>query len=229
MHHVQEPSEGLGERATWARRSRRVTARSNTPCTRRRENAVLAAKMPSSGSPMSTGISARSATRLGSSTRRLTWRPNTKRSRHRPARHLRRLPRELGGQLVVEREDHRLLAREVAIQQPDAHARASLAMSRSVVASYRARRSGAAPSRTGGRARQRPAPSGRPAGLVPRGLTFSVNMFININRARNTQVARRHRERLKEAAREDRDPRWLWTGGHHPRPSLSPGGTRWSS
>ena len=100
-----------------------ATASSNTRCTRRRENAVLAEKMPSSGSPTRTGVSARSATRCGSSTWRLVFRAKMKRSRHRPGRHLRGLARVLRRQFVVERDDDGLFAREVAIEQADADAR----------------------------------------------------------------------------------------------------------
>ena len=51
---------------------------------RLRENAVLAEKMPSSGSPTRIGVSARRATRSGSRTARLVFSAKMKRSRHRP-------------------------------------------------------------------------------------------------------------------------------------------------
>ena len=62
-----------------------VTASSNTRCTRRRENAVLAANMPSSGSPTSTGVKrAERHLDAASSTSRLVSRAKMKRSRHLP-------------------------------------------------------------------------------------------------------------------------------------------------
>ena len=112
MDQVQKPAERFRPAAASAHRSLPTTASSNTCCTRSRENAVLAEKMPSSGSPTRTGVSARSATRCGSSTSRLVFRAKMKRSRHLSGRHVRRLARVVRRQFVVERDDHGLLARE---------------------------------------------------------------------------------------------------------------------
>ena len=122
MNEVQKPAERLRQGGFGASVAS-VTASSNTRCTRRREKAVLVAKMPSSGSPTRTGVSARSAIRCGSSTWRLVFSAKMKRSRHLPARHFHRLSRVIGRQLVVERDDDGLFAREIAIEQADADAR----------------------------------------------------------------------------------------------------------
>ena len=95
MDEVQEPARGLQPAALSVRRSLRRPLPRTRCCTRRRENAVPAAKMPSSGSPTRTGVSARSATRCGSRTSRLVFRANDETVAPFSGRHVRGPPRVL--------------------------------------------------------------------------------------------------------------------------------------
>ena len=101
------------------------------------------------------------------------------RSRHLPGRHVRRLTRVFRRQLVVERDDDGLFAREIAIEQADADARffRDIAKGGRFVAARgdQPHRRGVQALPRGGTLRRRP--GGRPRF---RGLTFLVNMFINI-------------------------------------------------
>ena len=88
---VQAPAEGYVTNLALRKGARvanlplaPVMASSKTRCTRSLENAVVAVKMPSAGSPTRTGVSARNAMRWGSSTCRLVFRAKRNRSRHLP-------------------------------------------------------------------------------------------------------------------------------------------------